>query len=124
MPKVKDQRKQRTKLGESRDSIKKIWGSRKAFFGDGEWPERVDQHLTDQPDKWVQSTCVLCSTGCALDIGVKDGVIVGVRGRAVDRVNRGRLGPKGLNGWEANSSVDRLTHPLIRRDGRLREATW
>ena len=26
-----------------------------------------------------------------------------------DRVNRGRLGPKGLHGWEANASHDRLT---------------
>ena len=33
-----------------------------------------------------------------LDIAVKDGRIVGVRGRADDRVNHGRLGPKGLYG--------------------------
>jgi anaerobic selenocysteine-containing dehydrogenase len=39
---------------------------------------------------------LLCSNGCGLDVGVKDGKIVGVRGRATDRVNRGRLGPKGL----------------------------
>jgi ferredoxin-nitrate reductase len=31
-----------------------------------------------------------------MDLGVKDGKIVGVRGRAVDRVNKGRLGPKGM----------------------------
>jgi anaerobic selenocysteine-containing dehydrogenase len=72
----------------------------------------------------VQSACVLCSNGCALDIGVKDGRIVGVRGRSIDRVNRGRLGPKGLHGWEANHSPDRLTRPLVRRDGALREASW
>ena len=66
----------------------------------------------------------LCSNGCGMDIGVKDGRIVGVRGRAVDRVNHGRLGPKGLNGWEANNSPDRLTMPLIRRDGQLVETTW
>ena len=106
----------------SRDSIKKIWGTRKPYFG--EWPERIDEHLIDKPDKWVQSACVLCSTGCALDIGVKDGTIVGVRGRAMDRVNRGRLGPKGLNGWMANHSPDRLTQPLIRRDKELEPATW
>lgn len=33
-----------------------------------------------------------------MDIGVKDGKIVGVRGRAVDRVNKGRLGPKDYMG--------------------------
>lgn len=32
-----------------------------------------------------------------MDIGVKDGKMVGVRGRVVDRVNKGRLGPKGLH---------------------------
>ncbi len=68
--------------------------------------------------------CVLCSTGCGLDIGVARGQIVGVRGRVGDRVNHGRLGPKGLHGWEANASPDRLTQPLIRRDGELVAASW
>src|SRR5204862_3364203 len=89
-----------------------------------DWKARVDENLAAEPDHWVQSCCVLCANGCALDIGVKDGKIVGVRGRAVDRVNRGRLGPKGLFGWTANNSPDRLTQPLIRRDGELKPATW
>jgi ferredoxin-nitrate reductase len=59
-----------------------------------------------------------------MDIGVRNGRIVGVRGRAEDRVNHGRLGPKGLNAWEANSSLDRLTRPLIRRNGQLEPASW
>jgi predicted molibdopterin-dependent oxidoreductase YjgC len=42
----------------------------------------------------------------------------------VDRVNRGRLGPKGLNGWMANNSPDRLTHPLIRRGDGFEPASW
>lgn len=48
----------------------------------------------------------------------------GRAGRAVDIANRGRLGPKGLHGWEANNSADRLTHPYIRRNGNLEAATW
>lgn len=75
-------------------------------------------------DRWVQSACVLCSNGCGCDIAVKDGRIVGVRGRAEDVVNRGRLGPKGLYGsWQAQGK-DRLTTPLIRQDGELRETDW
>src|SRR6185503_13775010 len=62
--------------------------------------------------------------GCGLDIGVKDGRIVGVRGRGDDHVNRGRLGPKGLHGWEANNSADRLTSPFIRKNGKLESASW
>ncbi len=62
--------------------------------------------------------------GCGMDVGVKDGRMVGVRGRAADRVNRGRLGPKGLHGWEANGAADRLTHPLMRRHGKLEPVSW
>jgi ferredoxin-nitrate reductase len=74
--------------------------------------------------RWVQSACVLCSNGCGMDVAVHDGRIVGVRGRASDRVNHGRLGPKGLFGWQANNSADRLTQPLIRKEGALRAAGW
>ena len=42
---------------------------------------------------------------------------VGARGRGIDSVSRGRLGPKGLQAWEANNSPDRLTRPLVRRNG-------
>src|SRR3982750_1764425 len=59
-----------------------------------------------------------------MDIGVKNGRIVGVRGRDVDRVNHGRLGPKGLHGWQANNAGDRLTTPLLRRDGSLEPVDW
>lgn len=75
-------------------------------------------------DRWVQSACVLCSNGCGIDVAVAGGRLVGVRGRAQDRVNRGRLGPKGLFGWQANRAPDRLTTPLMRVDGELREAGW
>src|SRR5215203_6879094 len=93
------------------------------------WPVRVDTHLdagVDEAavDRWVQSASVLHSNGDGLDIAVKDGRIVGVRGRAVDRVNHGRVDPKDLFGWQANNSPDRLTRPLIRRGGELVETDW
>ena len=49
---------------------------------------------------------------------------MGVRGRADDHVNRGRLGPKALHGWAANNSSDRLTTPFIRKQGELKAASW
>ena len=107
---------------QTRDSIADVWGERTPYHGD--WPVRVDARVDEEPDRWVNSACVLCSNGCGMDVGVKDGRIVGVRGRADDRVNHGRLGPKGLNGWVANHSPDRLTQPLIRRHGKLQPATW
>src|SRR5438105_4243922 len=109
-------------MEQTRDSIRDIWGERTPFYG--EWPVRHDEQKEEEPDKWVQSACVMCSNGCGLDIGVKNGKIVGVRGREVDRVNKGRLGPKGLYSWLANSSKDRLTTPLVRKDGQLVPASW
>ncbi|WP_270886896.1 molybdopterin oxidoreductase family protein [Pedococcus sp. 5OH_020] len=110
------------------ERVRDVWGRRTPHGADGSWPSRVDQQLLDGVDAamvtWHQSACVLCSNGCGLDIGVVDGRMVGVRGRADDRVNRGRLGPKGSYGWQANLSPDRLTTPLVRREGQLQPATW
>src|SRR4051794_40950168 len=60
-------------MGETRDSIADVWGDRTPF--EGEWPARVDERTTAKPERWVQSACVLCSNGCALDIGVRGGKI-------------------------------------------------
>ncbi|WAE73852.1 hypothetical protein OUQ99_01605 [Streptomonospora nanhaiensis] len=54
----------------------------------------MDGHLAegvtpDQVERWVQSATVLHSNGDALDIAVRGDRVVGVRGRAADRVNRG-----------------------------------
>jgi anaerobic selenocysteine-containing dehydrogenase len=109
------------------DRIADPWGKRTPFERGGEWPERVDQYLTvDEQDveRWVQSMCVLCSNCCGQDLAVSDGRVVGVRGRAQDRVNHGRLGPKGLYGWQYVNSPERLTEPLIRRDGELVPTDW
>lgn len=89
---------------------------------------RIDRNLgiDGEPDKWVHSACILCSNGCGLDIGVKDGKIVGVRGDPQHPVNFGHLGPKGENGWVANNSSRRGTTPMIRRykGGPLEPVGW
>ncbi len=106
-----------------------MWGPRTPHERGANWPVRVDQQLADgvaesDVDRWAQSACVLCSNGCGSDSAVKDDRIVGVRGRAEDLVNRGRLGPKGLCGSCRAHGKERLTTPLIRRDGELVETDW
>lgn len=86
------------------------------FLADGLTPESVD--------RWVPTASVLHSNGDGMDLAVKDGRLVGVRGRAHDRVNHGRLDAKDLFGWQAIGSRDRLTAPLVRTDGELVETDW
>ncbi|WP_019136494.1 molybdopterin oxidoreductase family protein [Cellulomonas massiliensis] len=111
------------------DRIAEPWGSRTPYGPGERWPVRVDTHLAeglgpDDVERWVPTASILHSNGDAIDIAVRDGRIVGVRGRAQDRVNHGRLGVKDLYGWQANASADRLTRPLVREDGRLVETDW
>jgi ferredoxin-nitrate reductase len=111
------------------DRIEDPWGERTPYERGGSWPARVDMQLADgvresDVERWEQTASLLHSNGDAMDIAVRKGRIVGVRGREHDRVNRGRLGPKDLFGWQANNSSDRLTRPLVREGGRLVESDW
>ncbi|QIG38716.1 molybdopterin oxidoreductase family protein [Microbacterium sp. 4R-513] len=112
------------------DRVRDVWGGRTPHARGEAWPDRLDLALAEglaesDVDTWVKSACVLCSNGCGCDIAVKDGRMVGIRGRTDDPINRGRLGPKGLfASWQGMDAKDRLTTPLIRRGAELVPATW
>ncbi|MGW4325156.1 hypothetical protein ACWEKR_04615 [Nocardia sp. NPDC004573] len=104
------------------DRIAHPWGARTPCSPGEQWPPRVDMHLAeaitaDDVERWVPSASVLHSNGDACDIAGRGRWIVGVRGRAGDRLDRDRLDPKNRYGRQADVSVDRLTTPLVRVDG-------
>jgi formate dehydrogenase alpha subunit len=60
-----------------------------------------------------------------MNLGVKENKIVTVHGDRENQVNKGRLCVKGRFGIaDFVNSQERLTGPLIRKDGKLTEATW
>lgn len=75
-------------------------------------------------ERMVRSTCGYCGVGCSLDVHVRDGEIAAVRPTRGAPVNRGHLCVKGRFAHGFVRSPDRLTHPLVRRDGRLEQASW
>lgn len=67
----------------------------------------------------TKTTCGLCSLGCEVILDTKKGQIVRARpGRD------GYLCARGKFGWNFLSAPDRLTTPLIRRNGELVEVSW
>ena len=67
-------------------------------------------------DREVASVCPYCGVGCQLTFHLKDERIVRVEGRDGPS-NHGRLCVKGRFGFDYIHSPERLTTPLIRRDG-------
>jgi len=77
------------------------------------------------PTREVKTVCPYCGVGCSLYLGVRGDSIVSVRGDAESPVNCGRLCVKGRFGTkDLVRHADRLTRPLVKRDGRFVEASW
>ncbi|KDE54960.1 formate dehydrogenase subunit alpha [Methanoculleus sp. MH98A] len=74
--------------------------------------------------RYVPTTCPYCGVGCGLNLVVNDGKLVGVEPLKRTPVNEGKLCPKGATCWEFVHSPDRLTKPLIKKNGEFVEASW
>jgi anaerobic selenocysteine-containing dehydrogenase len=68
--------------------------------------------------------CPLCEATCGLTLTISEGRVTGARGDREDVFSAGFICPKGASFGELDNDPDRLTQPLIRRDGVLTEATW
>ncbi len=72
----------------------------------------------------VRTTCPLCGVGCNFDLNVADGRVIGVTANYDAPVNQGSLCVKGRFHADLVNSPDRITTPLIKRDGVFEEASW
>ena len=78
-----------------------------------------------QPDAIIRTTCPYCGVGCQLELQIKNGKIIEVAPNKANEVNRGQACVKGRFGiQEFVHHADRLTTPLVKRDGKLVEASW
>jgi formate dehydrogenase major subunit len=94
---------------------------------------------TGYPDRTVDSVCPYCGVGCQLTYQIKDDKLIAVTGRE-GPANENRLCVKGRFGFDYVSNPQRLTKPMVRKDGvgkraddlvdpanpftHFREATW
>lgn len=68
--------------------------------------------------------CPLCEATCGLTLTIEGTAVTGARGDREDIFSRGFICPKGAAFGALDADPDRLRTPLVRRDGRLQEATW
>lgn len=69
-------------------------------------------------------TCPFCEATCGLAVTIDGDRVVSVRGDGEDVFSQGFICPKSQGLKQLNEDPDRLTRPLVRRDGELCEATW
>jgi predicted molibdopterin-dependent oxidoreductase YjgC len=74
--------------------------------------------------KQVRTTCHYCGIGCQINLFIKENEIVKVEGVEEAKPNSGRLCFKGRFGFDFIHSGKRLTKPLIKKKGKLTEASW
>ena len=88
-------------------------------FGLGKVPARR------RPDATTSVTCGFCSTGCGLNIHLRNGAAIGLTPATDYPVNLGMACPKGWESLSVLNSDDRATTPLLRDGfGRLVPTDW
>ncbi|MBV8991923.1 MAG: (2Fe-2S)-binding protein, partial [Solirubrobacterales bacterium] len=68
--------------------------------------------------------CTLCPSQCNLDFSVRDEKVLRVLARDHHEVDDGWLCDKGRFGYQAIHVDERITAPLVRDGGELREVSW
>jgi len=88
-------------------------------FGLGKVPAK------SKPDATTTMTCGYCSTGCGLNIHLKDGEAVSLTPATEYPVNLGMACPKGWEALTVLDSPDRATRPLLKDEsGKLVPTNW
>ena len=72
----------------------------------------------------VRTICPYCGCGCTIVLYLRDGRVVKTTGCPGLGVNDGMLCVKGRFGIDFVGHPERLTRPLVRRDGELQPASW
>lgn len=74
--------------------------------------------------KRADTICTFCGDGCRITVQTKGNELIEVNSSHGAGRNNGDLCARGFFGFHASTHAARLTHPLIRRDGVLVQATW
>ncbi|MBD8014264.1 MULTISPECIES: formate dehydrogenase subunit alpha [Planococcus] len=74
--------------------------------------------------KKTKTVCTFCGVGCSFEIWTKDREILKIQPVSEAPANAISTCVKGKFGWDFVNSEERITTPLIRKNGEFVEATW
>lgn len=85
-----------------------------------------DKSILDKgvPTAWTKTVCPYCGTGCEMQVGTREGKIVQIKPAMKTPVSKGHLCVKGRYGYDFAESKDRITEPMIRKNGIWEEVSW
>ncbi|MCF6307464.1 MAG: molybdopterin-dependent oxidoreductase [Flavobacteriaceae bacterium] len=72
---------------------------------------------------WKKAPCRFCGVGCGVLVGIENGKAVAVKGDPKSEVNKGLCCVKGYHSVIAMYGKDRLTKPLIKKNGKYVETS-
>jgi len=75
-------------------------------------------------DEKIRTTCSYCGVGCNLEVAVKDNKVLSIDTPKDTEVNAGHTCLKGRYAFGFYNHKDRLTSPLIKKNGKFEKATW
>ncbi len=71
-----------------------------------------------------ETICPYCGCGCTTNVSIREGRIIRARGKEDVGINEGNLCSKGRFGFDYIYSENRLTTPMIKKNGTLVPASW
>ena len=84
--------------------------------------DQIDQY-SGKNLKWSKTPCRFCGVGCGLLVAIENGKAVAVKGDPAASVNKGLCCVKGYHSIMALYGKDRLTKPLVRKNGKMEEVS-
>lgn len=84
----------------------------------------VFQMIDVEPDKTTRTVCTYCGVGCNLEIKTKGQEIISITAPYEAEANHGHTCLKGRYAFKFYNHPDRLTSPMIKRNGSFEEVSW
>lgn len=84
----------------------------------------VFQSKSVKPEETTRTICTYCGVGCNLEVATRNGEILSIQAPYEAEANGGHTCLKGRYAFKFYNHPERLTSPMIKRNGEFEEVSW